>query len=134
MLSAKLSQTLRVLPALAAQDITTQRQGAFLSLGGCQRFLATATGGAIGNGKTVTISLLQAQDSAGTGAKPLGSSVVAASGADGTVLAPVIEGGVSDLDVANNYAFVAVVLVSNNGAAVQAGAVMILGGNRYNPA
>ena len=128
-----LSQILRNLVAVPPEDITTARTGPFLDVSGSQRLLAIATTAPVAAGSTVTLGFMQAQDTTGTGAKPLGTPQVVTAPTGGAALAPVEEAQISDLDVDNGFSAVAVTLVSNNASAVQAAAILILGDNRFNP-
>lgn len=126
-----LSQSLRTRAAVVPQDITTLRTGTFVSVAGCQRVLAAVTTAAIAQTKKVTVQFRQATDAAGTGAKNLGDPVEKVAPTGGAPLDLTVDAKVESLDP--NYGFVTVTLVSDNGSAVYGSAMLILGGNRFNP-
>ncbi len=130
-MSVKLSQRLRVKPALTPQDISAAKTSPFVPIAGSRQILVAVTTGAVAIGKKVTVQLLQATDAAGAGSKPLGAAVEkVAAGAAGP-LDLTVDATTERLD--DGFAFVAVQLASDNGAAVSGAAVLILGDNRFNP-
>lgn len=130
-MSRSLSQSLRVLPGVIPQDISAVRTGSYVDVSGAQRLLAAVTTGSIAATKKVTVQFLQATNSAGAGSKALGAAVEKVAPTFGAALDTVAEAKIEDLD--EGFGFVAVRLSSDNGAAVYGSAMLILGGNRFNP-
>lgn len=130
-MSRKLSSNLRVRAAVTPQDISAARTSPFLDVSGAGRVLATVTVATVGATKKVTVQFRQATDASGTGARNLGSAVEKVAPAGGAALDLIAEAKVEDLD--DDCAFVAVVLSSDNGSAVNGSAMLILGDNRFNP-
>ena len=130
---SKISSVLKAVPNITPQDITTQRTGAYVDMSGAQRALVVATTGTVTAASTVTLQLMQAQDTAGTGAKVLGSPIVLTAPVGNGPLAPSADVQITDLDTANGFKCIAARLVSNSGSAVQGAAVLLFGGNRYAP-
>ncbi len=127
---SKLSQRLRVKTALTPQDISAAKTSPFVSIAGAGQLLVAVTTGAVTATKKVTLQLLQAQDAAGTGAKPLGAAVEKVATSNGP-LELTTEAATERLD--DGFGFVAVQLSSDNGAAVIGAAFLIQGNNRFNP-
>lgn len=130
-MSRSLSQSLRVLPGVAPQDITTTRTSAYVDVSGAQRVLAAVTTGPMLDTKRVTVQFLQATSPGGGGGKVLGSAVVKVASTGGASLDTAAEAKIEDLD--KNYNYVAVRLSTDNGSAVYGSAMLILGDNRFNP-
>ena len=132
-MGAKISQRNRFRSSVVPQDITTLRTGTFIDVSGAQRILAIVTTSTVAATKKITVKLLQARDAAGTGSKDLGTAADVVAPTGGAALSPTLDAQITDLDSANGYGFVAVQLSSDNATAVQAAALLMLGGNRYNP-
>ena len=129
-MNAKLSERQRSEIGVSPQDITTARTGTYVSVAGHRRIQAIAVTGNITAGQTVTIELMQATSAGGAGAKALGAPVVVTASSTAPQKAS-IDARVDELDTNNGYGFVAVRLSSNNGTAVQGGAVLLLADGRF---
>jgi hypothetical protein len=124
----KLTELVQVRQAIIPQDIVDGKTSAYYSMKGMGRVLAVLTTAIIAQGKKATIQLMQAKDSAGTGAKALGAAVEkVAADAAGEAIFLMVEAKASDLDLANGYSHVAVQVSSNNATAVNGAAVLIFG-------
>ncbi|TCM56160.1 hypothetical protein C8J36_103530 [Rhizobium sp. PP-F2F-G48] len=130
-MSRALSQGLRARASIVPQDITTLRTGTFVDVSGAQRILAAITVATVAATKKITVQFRQAQDAAGNGAKNLGSPVDKVAPAGGAALDLTVDAKSEQLDP--NYSFVSVTLVSDNASAVYGSAMLLLGGNRFNP-
>lgn len=128
----KLTELVQVRQAVTPQDIVGGKTSAYYSMKGIGRVLAVLTTATIAQGKKAVIQLMQAKDSAGTGAKALGAAaeeVVA--DAAGKQIFLMAEAKASDLDLANGYSHVAVQVSSDNATAVNGAAVLIFGDLSY---
>lgn len=130
-MSRSLSQSLRVMPAVVPQDITTIRTSPYVDISGAQRLLAAVTTGNVAATKRVTVQFLQATSQGGGSSKALGSPVVKVAPSGGAALDLVAEAKIEDLD--DNYGYVAVRLSTDNDTALYGSAMLLLGNNRFNP-
>jgi len=111
-------------------DITTPVTSPYTSMSNYRNIYAVAKTGTVTDTKTVTLTLLQATDDSGAGAKALGDPVVVTSNG-GEELEATVEKLANEMDVNNDFAYVAAKLESNDLSAVT-GSVAIVFGNKRN--
>lgn len=130
----RLLETLKIVDGVNATDIKGAGVvGSYVSVANYRRFFATLQTGTVAEGKKATLTIMQAQDSAGTGAKPLKSVNSALAGVGGAKFLLTLEGSVNELDLANNYAYIAVKAVTDDTVAVPGMGILALGEPRYAP-
>ena len=125
----RLQEALSPREGFYAADISTPVDSTvFHSVAGFKEVMAV--GEAAADTHTLTLTLLQATDAAGTGAKVLGTAVTKTTTSDVTAqcLASAL---VEEMDIANDFTFVGVRLGS--GEAVSGWALIALGGADYRP-
>ena len=129
----KLSEQLRIEEGVLNADIATDRTSAYYDATGYRRFAAKAFAKDVNSDKNLTVQLLQATDSSGTGAKALSSLVTSVSddSPSGDINA-IAEAQDSDFDSANGFKYIAVQLTSDD-TTVLANANLIMAGNRFAP-
>ena len=129
----KLTEALEIDCLIAPQDVgTADVTGSYKSVVDCKRFVICGKAGAVTAAKILTVTPMQAQDSAGTGAKALGSAVTAA-GAGGAAPADIeIEFQSDELDHAGGFTHVTCVLGIDENAKLGA-AYLIRGERRFCP-
>lgn len=112
-----------------AADVATADEDSvvFHDMQGYDRVAAAFQSLSLVNTKTLTGTLLQATDAAGTGKKALGSAKVITSGATGPVQG-IVEASAIDLDHANGFRYVGIRLRSND-TTPATGSAMLLFGN-----
>lgn len=129
----KISEALRIEQGVLNADIATDRTSAYYDASGFRRFAAKVFAKDVNSDKNVTVQLLQATDSSGTGAKALSSLVTVLSddSPSGDVEA-IAEAQDTDFDVANGFKYIAVQLTSDD-TTVLANANLIMAGGRFGP-
>mgnify|MGYP000904007509 FL=1 len=129
----KLLEALDVQCIIAPQDVgTADVTGTYVDVSNAERVVLLAKAGAVTAGKILTVTPMQATDTSGTSAKALGSASTA-TGAGGNAPADVeIEIAASDLDAANGFKCVTVVLGIDENAKLGA-AYIVKGDRRYQP-
>jgi hypothetical protein len=128
----KISELVQIQPGVTPQDISAAKTSPYYSMKGVGRVLAQATTAALAAGKKLTVQLMQAKDNAGTGAKVLGAAVDLVMPGGGAAFAQA-EATAASMDLANGYTHVAVQISSDNGAAVNGAAILILGDRSFRP-
>ncbi len=104
----------------------------FHSMAGFREAVAVASCDAVADTETMTLTLLQASDAAGTGKKVLGTAVVAtASGA--VTLAAIASALLEDMDHANGFTFVGARVTSDAAGVIPGRVNLALTGARYKP-
>jgi len=135
--AGKLTEVTKCLPGAANAAIATARVGPYFDMRdyGARRIVGRLISGALANGVTLTVQLLQATSSGGAGAKNLATTEYVTDDGDSPGNSPHVvscEASDSDLDNANGFHFVAVRVLSSSAAA---GAGLIeLGQLRFSPA
>lgn len=133
-MSKKISECLDFQYGVQHADITTIRTGPYADVSGAARILGSGqTETVVAATKVLTVQLKQATDSAGAGAKNLGTAVTVTAPTGGSKLKAVQEVHQSDLDEAGGFKFVAVSIVSDHTSACVAGSQLVLGDLRYGP-
>lgn len=129
----KISEALRIEQGVLNADIATDRTSSYYDASGFRRFAAKVFAKDVNSDKNVTVQLLQATDSSGTGAKALSSLVTVLSddSPSGDVEA-IAEAQDTDFDVANGFKYIAVQLTSDD-TTVLANANLIMAGGRFGP-
>lgn len=131
-MSSKISERVRAEVGLATADIDTPATGPWYPAANARRIRALLVTGAPSTGKKAKLELLQAQDGSGTGAKELVPAVESAAAESGqTEIFLQAEAQSSDFDEANGFAFVAVKASTDNGAELNASAVLEFADERY---
>ena len=125
---AKLDEVLK--PGEGFQDLDISLgnidSSVFLGVADTVQVGALASCGAVANTETMTVTLLQATDAAGTGKKVLGTAKVATNSTGGAatlVAAVAIE--VSQMDIAGGFTFFCVRMTSNGVGVIPARAVLV---------
>jgi len=131
----KISEELSILEGVISEDIdTADLTSSYYPVADARRIAAKIfTKTVVAQTKKITIQLLQATAAAGTGSKNLGSVVESIAPTGGSKLNALVEAQVSDMDINGGFNHVAVKVGSDNGAAVIAGCVLLLGDKRYMP-
>lgn len=111
----------------------TGQTSSYVHMGEFRRIAAAIQTGEVAATKKVTLSIMQATASGGTGAKELKKVESAAAGAEGDVFALQIEAVAAELDTANGYEYVAIKAVTDDANAVAAVAAIILSEPRFAP-
>lgn len=128
----KLSEELDILEGVVSDDIATaDLTSDYYSMANARRVGAKLFTDTIAQTKIATIQLLQAKDDQGTDSKALTSVVTVTAPTGGAKLQAYVEAMAEDMDRANGYTHVAVVVGSDNATAVIASAVIILGEKGY---
>ena len=135
-LNEKLSEALAVLAAIdpSSQAAGTAASG-WVSMAEFDRILALVQVGTFGALATVDANLSQAQDSSGTGAKPIGAgkAISQLTAAGGNNVQALIDVRAGELDVAGGFGFVALEIKVGTAPTETAG--ILLGGDaRFAPA
>lgn len=133
MSNAKLAEVVDLKVGVINADITTDRTGTYYDVSGASEIRAKLFTTTVAQTKVVTVELLQAQDSSGTGSKALVAAVTATAPTGGSVLSPEVECNVDALDAENGFTYVAVKVTSDNATAVIGCAALELYGLRYKP-
>ena len=128
----KLGEKSKFLFGLANADITTDRTGVYSPVAGFRLLRGLLIANTVADTKVVTIELLQATDSSGTGSKALKAAVTFTSDGGETLIATV-DALVEEMDIANGFNHVAVKVTSNNASAVIGCAALELGDPRHLP-
>ncbi len=134
-MNEKLSEALAVLGAI---NPTSQAAGSvtsgWVSMSDLRRILALIQVGTFGVSATVDANVQQAQDSSGTGAKPIGSgkAIVQMLAAGGNNVQALINVQAEELDVNNGFDYVELTITVGVAATETAG-VIIGGSARYSP-
>lgn len=129
----KISEAIDILEGVISEDIdTADVTGPYASVKNARKITAKFfTKTVVTATKVVTLKLMQAKDVGGTDAKQLGATVTVTSPAGGSKLSGIIEKDIGDLDINNGFTHVAVELGSDEGSAVIAGALLMLGDRRF---
>ena len=126
----KLTEALDVVLGVTPQDIgTADVTGAYVAVGNYREILATMVTASLTATKIAGISLLQATDASGTGAKALKAVVSSTAPTGNGVVIAEVGASVSELD--SGFTHIAIKLTCNETAKVGA-ATVALGGKRYN--
>lgn len=129
-----INQHIQFLPGPSNADISTARTGPYHDVSHARTLAGILTVASIAAGSTLTVTLMQATDADGSGAKVLRAAEVESDG-DGesppgaALEVATVAANVEELDHANGFTFVAV-RVDTDAAAAGAG-VLALGGLRY---
>lgn len=129
----KLSERAVETVAIFPQDINGGAvTSSYFSAAKSRIFKALGFAKAVAATKKITLELLQATDSSGTGAKALGAAI-AVTNTTGSAkdLTAVAEARVEEMDVAGGFSHVAVRISTDNGATLLAAAVFEQGDLRY---
>lgn len=131
---SKISDSLKVLAAMGNADFVGGATTPYVAVSDARKLMAVVAIGPLAATKTTTIQFKQATDTAGTGAKNLGTAVIYTSPAGGVTSASfTADAQITDLDDLNGFDFVAV-NVTSNAAVANPGGVALLGGiDRFNP-
>lgn len=126
------------------QDIATDRTGAYVALTALRgpRVTALAYANVIAPGANLTVQIVQATDSSGTGVKALTDVVTVTAPDDGlsptesvaVTLTAMVDAMVANVDRANGFTHIAVKVTSDTAVAVNGGAVLIEDQLRFAPA
>lgn len=127
----KLSEQCYPAAGVSNADIVTRRTSPYVLASEASRIVASMTTEAATVGKTATVSLLQATDAAGSGAKDLGTAVVKTSASGAQKLLGMAEAGPNDMDHANGFLYVAATVISNDTSPLVGSVQLILGGLRH---
>lgn len=120
-------ETTKVAEIVDAADIKGAGvTSSYYSLAQYGRVAAHLKTGTVPQGQTATVTLLQATDAAGTGAKTLKAVASAAAGVGGQAFSLSVEASASELDLANGYGYVAVKVESSEPAAAVTGAAFLI--------
>lgn len=131
--NAKISERLRIEQGVLNADIATDRTSAWYDATGWRRFAAKGFAQAVNSDKNMTVQLLQATDSSGTGAKALSAlvTVVSDDSPSGDVEA-IAEAQDTDFDSANGFKYIAVQMTSDD-TTVLANANLIMADGQFAP-
>jgi len=129
----KLQEGIKAARGFASADISSNVDSTvFHDVSGFREVAAIASCAALAAAGTLTLTLLQASDAAGTGKKVLGTARVATTDLVATsVLANIVSEAVAAMDHANGFTFVGARVKAS--AAVAGEVVLMLSGARYNP-
>lgn len=131
--NAKISETVKIEQAILNADITTDRESAFRTAVGFQRFRAFLQTATVTATDFATIQLLQATDADGADKKALSAVVTFTAGSGGAPARIEVEAEIDELDSANGFTFIAVKATSDNATALLAAATLELHGASYKP-
>lgn len=132
-MNKKISEMLRIEEGVLNADVGTDRTSAYIDASGWRRFASKVFAKDVNSDKVVTVQLLQATDSSGTGAKALSSEVTATSddSPSGDINA-IAEAQDTDFDADNGFQYIAVKVTSDD-TTVLASANLIMAEPRFAP-
>ena len=131
--TSKFTEQVKAKFALINADITTDRTSSYVSPAGYKKIVALLTADTVAATKNATVQLLQATSDAGAGAKALTTPVEFVAPSGGATVAIMAEADIDQLDVKNNFKFVAVKVTSDNSTAVIGSATFLLADADYRP-
>lgn len=116
---------------ISSADVT----GEWVDMSGYNRVAALVTSGQLASADAVEVTLQQATDANGSDAKDLGSTVTYTAGSADEVAALLAEAAASDLDIANDFRYVAakVGATPDGSTTINGSAVMIRADGDYRP-
>lgn len=126
-----ISEMVKVDQGFAPADIATDTTSLYFFMANYRQVQAIVNVNTVADTKNVVVQLMQATDSAGTGAKVLGDAVTQVAGTGGTKMNISVESDASLMDTANGFTHVAVKVTSDTVAALLAAAAIIRGNGRY---
>ena len=129
----KLQEAIKAARGFTNADISADRDSTvFAPVAGFREVSAVASCADVADTETMTLTLLQATDAAGTGKKVLGAARVATNSSGGAApLGNVVSAHVSEMDHANGFIYVGARIVSD--AAVEGQVVLTLSDGRHGP-